>query len=76
VIPNTSPNNMRDMPAVSGAVVGQIPPGEPFAVLAGPQCAEGFAWWRVNYAGTIGWTVEGDSEAYWIEPIDYDTYAH
>jgi len=38
-------------------------------VLDGPTCAGGFAWWRVNYRGTIGWTVESGDGVYWVESL-------
>jgi hypothetical protein len=64
------PNNVRDQPSRSGRVVGQIPGNGVFAVLEGPTCADGFAWYRVDYQGeVIGWTVEGTSTTYFTEPI-------
>jgi hypothetical protein len=68
VVPNTSPNNLRDNP-VSGAALSQIPAGGVFTVLDGPTCANSMNWWQVNYNGTIGWTAEGDANGYWLEPV-------
>jgi hypothetical protein len=68
VMLNTAPNNVRDTP-VSGAVLGQIPPGGAFSVLAGPTCANAMNWWQVNYNGMVGWTAEGDAGGYWLEPL-------
>jgi hypothetical protein len=70
VIPGQAPNNIRAQPNTGGAQVGQIPPGEVFPVLAGPECADGFAWWKVDYAGTVGWTAEGDAATYWLGPVE------
>jgi hypothetical protein len=51
-------------------VIGEIPGGASFTIVGGPQCgAEGWLWWQVNYNGTIGWTAEGDTTTYWLEPI-------
>jgi hypothetical protein len=50
--------------------VGRIPGEDGFVVLEGPVCAEGYAWWRVDYNGTLGWTVEGTGEEYWVEPSE------
>ncbi len=63
-------NTVRSQPGRNvGSVVGEIPPGGVFNVLSGPQCGpEGMAWWRVNYNGLIGWTAEGESGVYWLEP--------
>ncbi|RMF81161.1 MAG: hypothetical protein D6737_05840 [Chloroflexi bacterium] len=69
VIPNTSPNNVRSEPTTNSASIGQIPPGQPFTVLAGPQCGEGLAWWQVNFNGLVGWTAEGSGNVYWLEPL-------
>ena len=64
-----TPNNLRDAPGLDGAVIGQIPPGGQFVVLDGPQCADGYVWWQVDYEGTMGWTAEGNTERYWLEPL-------
>src|SRR5207247_933112 len=66
------PNALRSLPgkSASGSVVtGQIPAGGQFTVLAGPQCADAYLWWQVNYNGNIGWTPEGQNTTYWLEPI-------
>ena len=62
-------NNVRDTPSTSGVLLGQIPPGEAFDVMQGPECAEGQAWGYVNYQGVMGGRVEGDSDAYWLDPL-------
>jgi uncharacterized protein YraI len=53
----------------SSRVLGQIPAGGVFTVLAGPQCANNLTWWQVNYKGAIGWTPEGEGRTYWLEPV-------
>ncbi len=68
VIPGSS-NNFRAQPSLSGSILGQIPGGASFTVVAGPQCVSNLAWWQVNYNGVIGWTAEGRSNVYWLEPI-------
>ena len=62
------PNKVRSTPALSGVEVGSIPGEGVFSVMDGPQCADGFTWWKVNYNGLIGWTANGDSTEYWVEP--------
>lgn len=64
------PNNIRDIPGQSGQLVGEIPPDAEFIVIAGPSCAFNFVWWRVDYNGIQGWTVESSAGDYWLEPID------
>jgi hypothetical protein len=66
------PNLLRSAPgtASNSQVIGQIPGGGQFAVLAGPQCGnDGRWWWRVNYSSMVGWTAEGEGSTYWTEPI-------
>lgn len=63
-----SPNRMRDVPTTAGTRIGEIPGGAVFTVLEGPTCADGYAWWRVNYGGLVGWTAEAGLE-YWLEPM-------
>lgn len=66
----TIPNNVRENPTISGALVGQIPGGQSFAVLAGPVCADGYAWFQINFNGLVGWTVEGSPTQYFLEPVN------
>lgn len=68
VLPGLS-NNFRDQPFLTSNVIGQIPGGAVFTVVAGPQCSSNIAWWQVNYNGVIGWTAEGQGSAYWLEPV-------
>lgn len=63
------PNNVRSLPSTSGDRLGQIPAGGVFTVLDGPACAEGYAWWLVDFEGLMGWTVEATATEYWLEPI-------
>jgi len=62
------PNALRNAPSLSAERIGNIPGEGVFTVLAGPRCADGFSWWQVNYNGSVGWTAEGDSSEYWVEP--------
>lgn len=63
-------NNVRDQPSRQGNLVGQVPGEGVFTVLEGPVCADGFAWWRINYLYAVeGWTVEGSATEYFTERI-------
>lgn len=64
-----SANNIRSTPGLTSAVIGLIPSGGVFSVLAGPQCSGGIAWWQVNFNGVVGWTAEGQGSDYWLEPL-------
>lgn len=68
-VSDSEPNNMRSEPNTAAARIGQIPSGAFFTVLAGPVCAEGYAWWQVDYNGIVGWTVEATATEYWLEPL-------
>jgi len=68
-------NNVRNRPETSGELIGQIPGGALFTVLAGPACGDGFTWWQVQYGDLVGWTVEGN-EDYWLEPLEGMTLYH
>ncbi len=69
--PGGLPNNIRAQATTASAIIGQIPPGASFTLLAEPICADEYVWWNVRYAGTTGWTAEGnpDSGVYWLQPL-------
>ncbi len=69
VVPGGAPNNLRTEPRTDAALVGEIPPSAIFSIIAGPQCANGLVWWQVDYDGLVGWTVEGQGDEYWLEPL-------
>jgi hypothetical protein len=61
-------NNVRAQPSLDSTRVGRIPGEELFAVTDGPVCAEGYVWWEVEYGSLRGWTAEGTTAEYWVEP--------
>lgn len=70
VIPGTAPNNVRMEAGINSTVVGQFLPGYKFFVMNGPECVDGMFWWFVDNSYLSGWTAEGDSTTYWIEPVN------
>lgn len=64
------PNRLRQGPGKSNDVIGNIQPGEQLSILSGPQCANDWAWWKVEViaTGQVGWTAEGDDQDYWLVP--------
>jgi hypothetical protein len=63
------PNNLRDAPLDSGAVIGQIAGGEIFEVVGGPFCDDqGTLWWQVTYNGLSGYTAEGRAGEFYVQP--------
>ena len=69
VIAPTVPNRIRSLPTTDGAILGEIPGGGEFIVRGGPECAQGYTWFQIEYNGIIGWTVEGRGDNYFIEPV-------
>jgi uncharacterized protein YraI len=69
VIPGGNRNRVRTDPTLNGTELGRIDPGERFFVLDGPVCADGFAWYLVDYFNLVGWTAESDATDYWLEAI-------
>ncbi len=68
------PNILRSAPGQQpgSVIIGEIPGGAVFDVLAGvlPACYNGRLWWNVRYGVQIGWTPEAEVwGAYWTEPI-------
>ncbi len=66
-----TPNNLRVGPTRDSDLVGQIQPGEQVEILSGPYCENGTIWWEVRSLSTNlkGWTLEGDTKTYWLEPV-------
>ena len=62
------PNNLRSKPGENNELIGLIEPGKAMKILEGPQCADGWLWWKVRTLETdlTGWTAEGDGQNYWL----------
>lgn len=60
--------NLRAGPGIDNRRLDVIAPGDVVFVLDGPRCVGGYTWYRVNYAGQVGWVAEGDPSDYYIEP--------
>jgi hypothetical protein len=65
------PNRVRALPSIDATIWGWIYPGETVGVLEGPACSNGWVWWKVKSlkTGLVGWTSEGDQDAYWLLPL-------
>ncbi len=64
------PNTIRSEPSSFSAAIGQIPVGGVFTVISGPICGpEGWYFWQIEYNGVVGWTAEGNTVTYWLEPL-------
>jgi len=51
-------NNLRAEPRRNAERIGRIPGGAEVTVLSAGVCLDGLVWYRVNYNGLIGWTIE------------------
>ena len=63
---------IRQDPSSGAAILTLFRPGTLMKILEGPVCANGWVWWKVQSytSGDIGWTAEGDSNSYWLEPVE------
>lgn len=61
-------NRVRTGPSTEYRYIGEIGPGSKVIILEGPECSDGFPWWRVREisSGLEGWTREGDSSDHWL----------
>ncbi|MBZ0276904.1 MAG: SH3 domain-containing protein [Anaerolineae bacterium] len=74
VLPGTS-NRVRSTPSTSGEVLYQIEGGAVFDVAGQAECGDGYRWWQVTYNGQTGWTVEGNADGYFLEPLSIEAAA-
>lgn len=70
---STSPAlNIRSSPSTTAdRLRDPLEPGTPVTLLEGPQCVDGYTWWRVSAAGIQGWVAEGNPTSYFLSaPVD------
>ncbi|MBI1256943.1 MAG: SH3 domain-containing protein [Chloroflexi bacterium] len=63
------PNRLRSTASTNSLALALIPAGGTVSVIGGAVCAENSTWWRVNYQGIIGWTMEGQWNDTWLTPV-------
>lgn len=72
------PLRVRETPVVNNTnIITQIQEGTQMTVIDGPRCApipdtgSSFVFWKIEVTATglTGWVAEGDSSAYYIEPV-------
>lgn len=59
--------NLREEPNIDSPVIIRVPRGSILYVLAGPECADQFAWFEVDYRDVTGWIAEGAVPTYFVE---------
>jgi hypothetical protein len=64
-------NRVRSSPGTGNKVIGTLEPGERIEIVEGPSCGNDMIWWKIKSLQNDlrGWTSEGDSSDYWIQPI-------
>ena len=65
--PGASP--IRAAPDTTTTILAQIEPGQPVAIVDGPECSGGMVWWQVDHQMIVGWIPEGQNGVYWLEPM-------
>lgn len=65
-------NFLQLQPSTSSGTVAQVTPGLVMRVLEGPQCAQGYTWWRVQYGRVSGWVIEVYNTEYWLESVEFN----
>lgn len=60
--------NIRRTPGTNAPRTGMIPYDARVQVLQGPYCQGDYAWWQVDYEGTVGWVAEGTPDSYHLAP--------
>lgn len=60
--------NLRAGPGTENDVIAQLAPLEGFLVLDGVVCAGPYAWYQIDFRGTVGWIAEGFEGQYFAEP--------
>jgi hypothetical protein len=63
-------NRVRSAPGTGANILGLLQPGKAVQITGGPQCVEGYVWWKVKaLQGSLeGWTAEGQAKDYWLVP--------
>jgi surface antigen len=57
-ISNANNLNLRLFPGLTQEIIGRIPKDASVSVVDGPVCKDGFRWYKLNYEGQEGWSVE------------------
>ncbi len=62
------PVRVRNAPGVDSQILTQLDLGEEFDVLDGPICLDGYLWWHIRNNRIEGWSAEGVTGNYYLEP--------
>lgn len=65
-----SSTRLRSSAGLQGSILENMAEGTRVEVIGGPTCADGYTWWQLRLSsGLTGWTAEGSSSVYFIEPL-------
>lgn len=71
--PGDTPNSLRihDKATIQSPILVYLPENRPFTIVDGPQCADGYIWWKLKSddGGVTGWAAEGDTSKYYYMPL-------
>lgn len=60
---------VRQTPGIQGKEITKLKEGTTVDIIEGPTCADSFNWWKIKTSdGVTGWSAEGDSRVYNLEP--------
>jgi hypothetical protein len=67
-----TPLRIRTQPnKETGTIITSLAEGLRMKIMEGPECNDGWVWWRVETENGInGWVAEGDQSIWFIEPIN------
>lgn len=67
---STDALRVRAGAGLTRSIIDRLSPGQTFRVLNGPECVEGFAWFRVLFGinAVDGWIAESDQDGYFAVP--------
>jgi hypothetical protein len=67
-----TPLNVRAAPGTGGERLARLAASVTFEVVNGPVCADGLAWFEVEYGSPAerGWIAEGQGGRYFVEPVE------
>jgi uncharacterized protein YraI len=60
--------NLRSGAGTDFDILLRLEPLAIFFVLEGPECADGYTWFRVRYNDVEGWIAEGEIGQYYAVP--------
>jgi hypothetical protein len=68
VMAGQQPNNVRSEAGAGYGVVTKVYASQPFSIIDGPVCADGYRWWMIrDQSGSQGWTADGTGGQRWLE---------